>query len=119
MSYDALRHSIKNIFKTLDVSSMKEAIVYAAGHLILFDAASYECDENSDNPQLPRKRKNKENKGKKQRRKLTDEKLQCIQIRLNNGQSGNSIATVENISRSSIRHAIDSGKLTKPNDKKA
>jgi DNA-binding CsgD family transcriptional regulator len=115
VSYDALRHSIKNILKTLGVRSMKEAIVYAVSHLILFDAASHEYNDNSDNPQLPQKRKNKK---KKQRRKLTGEKLQNIQIRLNNGESVNSIATVENISRSSIRYALDSGKLTKPNDKK-
>jgi DNA-binding NarL/FixJ family response regulator len=115
ISYDVLRHSITGILKTLGVRSMKEAITHAASHLMLFDAASYECNDNSDNTQLPKKRKNKK---KKQNRKLTGEKLQNIQIRLNNGQSINSIAIDENISRGSIRHAVESGKLTKPNDKK-
>jgi hypothetical protein len=95
---------------------MKEVIVYTTVNLMLFGDASHEGDENLSDSQLSRKNKKKEQD--KQNRKLTGEKLQNVQIRLNNGQSVNSIAKDENVSRGSIRHAVNSGKITKTDDKK-
>jgi DNA-binding NarL/FixJ family response regulator len=117
-SYEVVRHSITNLLKTFNIKSMKEVIVYATDHLMLFGNVSHEDDENSANFQLSRKDKEKKRKEQDKKRKLTGEKLHNIQIRLNNGQSVNSIANDENVSRGSIRHAVNSGKITKPNDKK-
>jgi DNA-binding NarL/FixJ family response regulator len=107
ISYDTLKHMITVLCEKLGVKNLKQAVVYATNHLMLFETGPDSPDKNVSSDQPP------ENNNKKQRNKLIAEKLHNIQIRLNSGQSVNSIAKEENISRSSIRNAVKTGKLHK------
>jgi DNA-binding NarL/FixJ family response regulator len=105
ISYDTLRHAITILCEKLGVKNLKQAVVYATNHLMLFETKTESFNKNVSSDQPPKK------SNEKQRNKLTAEKLHNIQIRLNRGQSVNSIVKEENISRSSIRNAVKTGKL--------
>ncbi|MDR1581899.1 MAG: hypothetical protein LBS55_01340 [Prevotellaceae bacterium] len=89
-----------SICEKLNVHTIEQAVVYVTNHLMLFDT----------NQEAPVKNKSK-TEYKKHYQKLTSEKLKHIQERLDNGQSVNSIAKKEEVSRGAIRNDIDSGKL--------
>jgi DNA-binding NarL/FixJ family response regulator len=89
-----------SICKKLNVDTIEQAVVYVTNHLMLFDT----------NREAPVKNKSK-TEDKKHYQKLTPEKMEHIQECLDNGQSVNSIAKKEEVSRGAIRNDIDSGKL--------
>jgi DNA-binding CsgD family transcriptional regulator len=80
ITYDTVRHAIRRICEKFHVETMVQAIIYATDHLLLFD------------PSLPIPKRNKKKKKCKKRDKLTPKILQDIGIRLDRGQSVNSIA---------------------------
>jgi hypothetical protein len=94
------------IYEKLRVETIEQAIIYATNHQMLFNTVPAISGKNFSNFQCC-------SKSKKQRNKLTNEKLYYIQTALYNKQSVNSIAKEVKISEGAIRKAIKIGKLTK------
>lgn len=105
ISYNALRLIKMQIYRKLGVETIEQAIIYATNHRMLFNTLE-KSEKDSFNSQFYAKKK-------RQRNRLTGEKLYCIQTALDNGQSVNSIAKETGISEGAIRKAVSNGKLTK------
>ena len=96
ISYSYLRHVQSAMFEKLEVDNMIQALIYLQNHRIIVE---------------PNRRKQK--KQPKVRRKMTPDKLQRIQERMNKGEKINSIAIQEDTLESNIRYYVDTGKLKK------
>jgi DNA-binding NarL/FixJ family response regulator len=92
------------IYESLSVHSMIEAIIFASNRRMIFSQKTLPLHQ----PKIPY---NKPLHHKKNRRPLTDETILRIQQRLDNGQSVNSIAKMEGVYESTVRYAIQTGKL--------
>ncbi|MDR0724630.1 MAG: helix-turn-helix transcriptional regulator [Prevotellaceae bacterium] len=102
IKYETLRNINTSIHQKLGVETMEQAIVFATNHLMLFDTTR------EDSPKDECETKNKQHY-----RKLPQDRLEYIQDCLDKGQSVNSLAKEIGIARSSIRHAVKTGKLVK------
>jgi len=96
ISHSYLRSAQSAMFEKLDVDNMTQALIFVQNHKIIVE---------------PNQRKKKEQP--KVRRKMTQDKIQRIQKRLDKGESINSIAIQENTLESNIRYYVDTGKLKK------
>ena len=87
VSHSYLRTIQSSMFEKLDVDNMTQALIHTQNHRVIVE---------------PNQRKEKEQP--KPKRKMTPDKLQRIQERLNNGETVNSIAKRENVGEYTIRY---------------
>ena len=98
LSPNTIRNVKTTIFQKLNVKNMIQAVTYAANQHLIY---------NYDSGQTPVEPL----QDKRTRHLITPDMILRIQERLNIGCSVNSIAKQENISESSIRYAINIGRL--------
>jgi len=103
ISLNTLRNVEASIYDKLKVRSRAQAVSLASNNRLIF------VPDHSNNRKVHEEQPNE----KKNRRRMTPDKLPRIQEALNNGQSVNSIAKQEGVSEFSIRYAIKNGKLKK------
>jgi DNA-binding CsgD family transcriptional regulator len=103
-SLDNLQHTLTRLYNKFSVKTMKQAIVHAINHSLIFNHCN-DCD-------VPKQGHNKI-ANDKQYNKLTPETLCRIQDGLDSKQTVRFIAKQERVSEGAIRKAIKSKKLTK------
>jgi DNA-binding CsgD family transcriptional regulator len=102
-----LNHALTPLFEKLGVENMKQAIVYAINHQMLYMTNEAHCIVEKGKKNLSKKPYNK------YCQKLTAEALRHIQTSLDNNQKVGSIAKEIGFSEKAVREAIKKGKLIK------
>jgi len=104
IGYKTADNQISKIFEKLDTHSMKDSVIFAENHQMIYIPVRKMSDTILQPVEAPRKRK---------RILLTEDKLKNIQKSLNEEYSINSIAKKEGVSEGAIRAAIKKNKLKK------